>query len=189
MPPILHDHVHWRLEDGTRIIYSDPRRFGLMTLCDTGRLDSHPLLAQMGLEPLDGALTGDRLSALMEGRNTPIKAALLDQKLVAGLGNIYVCEALFAAGISPRRIARTVPGRRSERLAASIQAVLHDAIAAGGSTLRDYAHTDGSLGYFQHAFKVYDREGHTCVSDGCDRKISRIVQSNRSTFYCPTCQR
>jgi formamidopyrimidine-DNA glycosylase len=190
-----HDHVVFHLSGGATITYSDPRRFGFMTLVPRTELDTHPLFAGIGLEPLGNALSGATLAGLFAGKATPLKAALLDQRLVAGLGNIYVCEALHRAGLSPRRLAGTIAGRggtttiRAERLATAIRDVLAEAIEAGGSTLRDYAHTDGSLGYFQHAFRVYDREGEPCPRPGCGGTVQRIVQSGRSTFFCPRCQR
>lgn len=184
-----HDHVRIRLEDGTVITFNDPRRFGFMDLIAPEALDTHPSLAALGPEPLGNGFNGLYLSEALAGRKSPIKTALLDQRLVAGLGNIYVCEALWRAGISPRRTAATVPGRRAERLAPAIRAVLEDAIAAGGSSLRDYRQADGELGYFQHRFDVYDRAGRACRREGCTGAIQRIVQSNRSTFYCPAHQR
>jgi formamidopyrimidine-DNA glycosylase len=154
---------------------------------------THPLLAAVGPEPLDPDFDGAHLAAALKGRNTPIKAALLDQRLVAGLGNIYVCEALYFAGLSPRRRAGTVQGKRAARLADAIKSVLRRAIAAGGSSLRDYVQPSGELGYFQHQWAVYGKEGESCPDCDCDPRVSggvhRIVQSNRSTFYCPRRQR
>ncbi len=184
-----HDHVIFELDDGTLIVYSDHRRFGLMTLAQTGELNSHALLANVGVEPLGSQLTPEFLSAKLKDKKSPIKASLLDQRIIAGLGNIYVCEALFYAGISPRRQSGTVPGARAKRLVDAIGQVLRAAIQAGGSSLRDYAHADGELGYFQHQFAVYDREGETCKAPRCDNTIQRIVQSGRSTFFCSKCQR
>jgi formamidopyrimidine-DNA glycosylase len=184
-----HDHVVFETEEGTRIVFTDHRRFGLMTLETTATLDGVPMFAGLGPEPLDESFTPAVLSAALRGKRTPIKAALLDQRVVAGLGNIYVCEALFRARISPKRLAKTVAGERATRLVPAIKAVLSDAIKAGGSTLRDYARADGELGYFQHHFAVYDREGKPCPAKACKGKIKRIVQSGRSTFYCPSCQR
>ena len=184
-----HDHVMFETEEGTRIVFTDHRRFGLMTIVDTNGLEADPLFADLGPEPLDDAFTPQVLGDALRGKKTPIKSALLDQRVVAGLGNIYVCEALFRARISPKRLAKTVAGVRAERLVPAIKAVLTEAIAAGGSTLRDYAHTDGELGYFQHRFAVYDREGQACPAPDCSGRIKRIVQSGRSTFYCPSCQR
>ncbi len=190
-----HDHIEFLMSNGHRIVYSDPRRFGYMLLIASASLEWHPLFSRIGVEPLGNAFHAAHLASSLAGRHTPLKAALLDQKVVAGLGNIYVCEALHRAGLSPRRLARTIvrkdgsPGPRVERLAASIKAVLQDAIEAGGSTLRDYAQADGSLGYFQHRFSVYDREGEPCPKPDCTGTVVRIVQSNLSTFYCPVCQR
>jgi len=182
-----HDHVVFETDDGTRIVFTDHRRFGLMTLADTGALDSHSLFAGLGPEPLDEAFTPEALSAALKGKRTPIKSALLDQRVVAGLGNIYVCEALFRARISPKRLAASVAGARAARLVPAIKAVLRAALKAGGSSLRDYAKADGELGYFQHHFAVYDREGKPCSN--CGTPIKRIVQAGRSTFYCPNCQK
>lgn len=194
-----HDHVvfHLRSPSGnkSRVVFNDPRRFGFMLFAEDGELDRHPMLANLGIEPTGNALDGVLLSDLMRGRKAPLKAALLDQTLIAGLGNIYVAEALWRAHLSPRRVARTIaaaPGKateRSNRLAEAIRKVIADAIEAGGSSLRDHIRTDGSLGYFQHSFAVYDREGQPCRKQGCNGSIRRIVQSGRSTFYCPTCQR
>jgi formamidopyrimidine-DNA glycosylase len=183
-----HDHVVFETDRHARVVYTDHRRFGLMLLAKTDALDKHPLFKGMGPEPLSKAFTPALLSAALKGKRTPIKAALLDQRVVAGLGNIYVCEALYESGISPKRLASTVAGARAERLVPAIKEVLKEAIAAGGSTLRDYVRTDGQLGYFQHRFKVYDREGEPCPKPGCGT-VKRIVQSGRSTFYCPKCQR
>ena len=188
-PLETHDHIAFQTDDGQLIVYRDPRRFGLMDLTTRAGLSSHPLLRDLGPEPLDPGFTPAVLSARLHGRKTPIKAALLDQRNVAGLGNIYVCEALFRAGISPKRQAATVPGRRAERLVPAIRDVLKDAIAAGGSSLKDYVQTDGELGYFQHRFAVYDREGVKCPKCTCTAGVRRIVQSGRSTFYCPKRQR
>ena len=194
-----HDHVILHLtrspNSRVRVIYNDPRRFGFMLLTEAENLDRHPLLANLGVEPTGNELDGSALARLLAGKRTSLKAALMDQRVVAGLGNIYVCEALWRAGLSPRRSAATIAGReakatrRSERLAEAIRAVIADAIAAGGSSLRDYVQADGSLGYFQHAFRVYDREGKPCRKEDCTGTIRRIVQGGRSTFYCPTCQR
>jgi formamidopyrimidine-DNA glycosylase len=190
----LHDHVVFLLDDGTQVIYTDPRRFGLMDLCPTSDLASHPLTRDLGIEPLGDRLTPSFLAGAFAGKKTPLKALLMDQRLIAGLGNIYVCEALFRAGLSPRRRAgslvrsRKIIDPRLAKLARAIRQVLTDAIAAGGSTLRDYARLDGSLGAFQHRFSVYGREGKPCPRRGCGGRIRRIVQSGRSTFYCPRCQ-
>lgn len=182
-----HDHVVFNVEGGVQVTYNDPRRFGFMELWPTARLSEYPRLAALGPEPLSNGFNAAWLGQVLKGRASPIKAALLDQKTVAGLGNIYVCEALFRAGISPRRKAATVQRGRAEKLAAAINAVIAEAIEAGGSSLRDFAATDGALGYFQHTFRVYDREGADCPA--CGGPIRRIVQSGRSTFYCPACQR
>ncbi|MBI1260134.1 MAG: bifunctional DNA-formamidopyrimidine glycosylase/DNA-(apurinic or apyrimidinic site) lyase [Rhizobiales bacterium] len=191
MPPLeTHDHVIFDMEDGTRIIYADHRRFGFMDLFSEAEMATNKHLTALGPEPLGNEFSAVSLMAALKGRKTPIKSALLDQRNVAGLGNIYVCEALFRAGISPKRSAASVAGpARSERLVPAIRAVLTEAIAAGGSTLRDYARTDGELGYFQHAFAVYDREDQACSKPGCSGSVKRITQAGRSTFYCPTCQR
>jgi len=184
-----HEHVVFAVGNGTEVRFSDPRRFGLMALTTRADEDLHPLFARLGPEPLDPAFDGAALAARLKGKRTPIKAALLDQRVVAGLGNIYVCESLFMAGISPRRLARTVQGERADRLAKAIHQVLEAAIEAGGSSLRDHAAPSGELGYFQHHFKVYDREGAACPHRGCSGTVKRLVQSGRSTFFCPTCQR
>ncbi len=184
-----HDHVVIEAEDGTIATYNDHRRFGLMTLAATGTLATHPLFAGLGPEPLDKAFDAKALSAALKGKNTSIKAALLDQGVVAGLGNIYVCEALHRAGISPKRKASTIAGDRADRLVREIKLVLAEAIKAGGSTLRDFAHADGELGYFQHNFRVYGREGEPCRTKSCKGRVKRMVQSGRSTFYCGSCQR
>jgi len=184
-----HEHVVFEVGNGTIVRFSDPRRFGLMALADGDALEVHPLLAHLGPEPVGEDFTGAVLAARLEGKRTPIKAAMLDQTVVAGLGNIYVCESLFAAGLSPRRIAATVQGGRATRLADAVRSVLADAIAAGGATLRDHVAPTGEIGYFQHWFKVYGRTGEPCPNAGCDAAIRRIVQSARSTFHCSRCQR
>ncbi len=194
-----HDHMVMHLSgaDGRRVTvtYNDPRRFGFVALADQAGLADNPHLAGLGLEPTGNALDGRALAALLQGRASPLKAALLDQRLIAGLGNIYVCEALWRARLSPRRRAGTIvtgsgePTARCEALASAVRAVIADAIAAGGSSLRDYVHADGTLGYFQHSFAVYGREGEPCARADCPATIARIVQSGRSTFYCPACQR
>ena len=184
-----HDHVVFETEEHTRIVFTDHRRFGLMDLARTDALESHKLFDGLGPEPLDEGFTPAVLSAALKGKKTPIKSALLDQRVVAGLGNIYVCEALFRSRISPKRLAKTVVGARCDKLVPAIKAVLKDAIKAGGSTLRDYAKADGELGYFQHHFAVYDREGKPCPGKDCGGVIKRIVQAGRSTFYCPSCQK
>lgn len=184
-----HDHVVIATDRGDHIIYNDTRRFGIITFTGLDEIDSHPLLRDIGPEPLGNAFNIDVLNAGLKGRKSNIKAALLDQKLVAGLGNIYVCEALWRAGISPRRTADSVAGKRAERLLPIIRDILVAAIEAGGSTLKDYARVDGELGYFQHSFQAYGREGEDCLKPGCGGTVMRIVQSSRSTFYCPGCQR
>ena len=190
--PTPHEHLVLETDDGWRLGFVDPRRFGSVDLVPTRQEDSHKLLAELGPEPLEAAFSPARLSASLAGKRTPIKAALLDQKVVAGLGNIYVCEALFRARLSPLRSAHTVPGTRAARLVPAIKDTLNEAIAAGGSSLRDYVQPDGELGYFQHAWKVYGREGEPC--DRCPARpacpgVRRITQSARSTFYCPRTQR
>ena len=187
--PGPHDHVIFQTDDGTEVRFNDPRRFGMLDLTTESDLPHHRLIKDIGPEPLDDAFTAEVLSSSLKGRKTSIKAALLDQKIVAGLGNIYVCEALFRAGISPKRSAHTVAGKRAARLVPAIKDVLTEAIAKGGSTLRDHMHPDGQLGYFQHAFQVYGREGEPCFCGRPGVLVKRIVQSNRSTFYCPACQR
>ena len=188
----LHEHLVMETDEGWRVGFVDPRRFGSVDLVPTAEEDAHRLLAELGPEPLDAAFDVASLSGALAGKRTPIKAALLDQKVVAGLGNIYVCEALFRAEISPLRSAHTVPGARATRLVPAIKETLTEAIAAGGSSLRDYVQPDGELGYFQHAWKVYGREGEMCGR--CPGKpvcqgIRRVVQSGRSSFYCPRVQR
>lgn len=182
-----HEHIVFSVGNGTVVRFSDPRRFGLMDLATQDTLGSHPLLANLGPEPLGDDFNGPALAARLTGKRTPIKSALLDQRVVAGLGNIYVCEGLFMAGLSPRRSAHTIQRGRADRLVASIKEVLDDAIAAGGSTLRDHVAPSGEIGYFQHSFKVYGREGADCTK--CATPIRRLVQAGRSTFYCPKCQR
>ncbi|MGL4634431.1 MAG: bifunctional DNA-formamidopyrimidine glycosylase/DNA-(apurinic or apyrimidinic site) lyase [Beijerinckiaceae bacterium] len=190
-----HDHVVFTMEDGVRITYNDVRRFGFMTLFPRKDVETHPLTKDIGIEPLGNMLTAVTLSGLFADKAAPLKAALLDQKLIAGLGNIYVCEALFRASLSPRRAAGSIvkadgsPTARAEKLTTEIRLVLEEAIEAGGSTLRDFAHTDGSLGYFQHRFKVYDKEGEACPNPACNGVVERIVQSGRSTFFCAKCQK
>ncbi|MCC5973095.1 MAG: bifunctional DNA-formamidopyrimidine glycosylase/DNA-(apurinic or apyrimidinic site) lyase [Rubellimicrobium sp.] len=183
-----HDHVILEMDDGTRITFNDARRFGAMDLCPSDQVERHRLLQDLGPEPLGNSLDEDYLCARLKGRNTPVKAALLDQRVVAGLGNIYVCEVLHRCGISPRRKAGRLSQRRAASLVPAIRTVLDEAILAGGSSLRDYRQADGELGYFQHAFRVYGREGQACRTPGCDGQVRRIVQSGRSTYYCPACQ-
>ncbi len=184
-----HDHIVFETDAGDSVVFTDHRRFGLMTLLRAQDAEKHKLLANLGPEPLSNAFSPAYLDGALKGKRTPIKAALLDQRVVAGLGNIYVCEALFRAHISPKRSASTVPGARSIILVEKVKRVLEAAIKAGGSTLRDYKHTNGELGYFQKTFSVYDRKGETCVTKGCGGRVKRLVQSGRSTFYCAKCQR
>jgi formamidopyrimidine-DNA glycosylase len=188
-PHAPHDHVILTLDDGTVVRFNDARRFGLLDFMRRGEEAAHPLLAGMGPEPLEPGFDGDYLTRKLAGKLTPIKAALLDQKIVAGLGNIYVCEALYRAGLSPRRLAATVAGRRADNLAAAIKSVLTEAIEAGGSSLRDYVQADGELGYFQHRWAVYGREGEPCPGCTCAEGVRRVVQSGRSTFFCAKKQR
>lgn len=184
-----HEHIVFHVGNGTAIRFSDPRRFGSMLLTTRDTYADHPLIRHLGPEPTGEDFTGPVLAGLLKGRNTPIKSALLDQRVVAGLGNIYVCEALFTAGLSPRRKAATVQGARAERLATAVREVLADAIAAGGSSLRDHVAPTGELGYFQHSFQVYGQEGQPCPGCDCGGSVHRMVQSGRSTFYCSTRQR
>lgn len=184
-----HDHVTIDTDAGDHVVYNDTRRFGFMDLFPAESMAAHPRLAGLGPEPLGPELTGPRLERLLHGRTSSLKAALLDQRIVAGLGNIYVCEALFRAGLSPERPAGSVSGRRAARLAESIRAVLAAAIAAGGSSIRDYVQTSGELGYFQHDWTVYGREGEACPRCAGTVAIRRVVQSGRSTFHCAKCQR
>jgi len=187
--PQTHDHVVFDMDNGARVTFNDPRRFGLMDLMSTAMAQAHPLLAALGPEPLGNGFSEPYLAAALRGRRMPVKAALLDQRIVAGLGNIYVCEALHRAGISPRRAAGRISARRAGMLVPVIRDVLTTAIAAGGSSLRDFRQADGELGYFQHSFDVYGREGLACRRPGCKGTVARIVQSGRSTFYCKACQR
>jgi formamidopyrimidine-DNA glycosylase len=188
-----HDHVVFHMSNGATVTFNDPRRFGSMKIVPRAKLDAEPLLRNLGPEPLGNEFDAAMLAKACAGKKTSLKAALSDQRVVAGLGNIYVCEALFRARLSPKRQASTIAGRNGEpneravALVDAIKAVLHDAIKAGGSSLRDHRQADGSLGYFQHNFQVYDREGEPCPH--CKGKIKRIVQTGRSTFYCPSCQK
>ncbi|QGM46843.1 bifunctional DNA-formamidopyrimidine glycosylase/DNA-(apurinic or apyrimidinic site) lyase [Methylocystis heyeri] len=190
-----HDHVVFEFDNGARVTYNDPRRFGCMVLAPAAELEQHPLFAGLGVEPLGNEMNAQTLADELNGRKTTLKAALLDQRNIAGLGNIYVCEALHRAGLSPFRAAGSVvnasgkPSQALERLARAIREVLLEAIEAGGSSLRDHRQTDGSLGYFQHNFRVYDREGEPCPTKGCKGVIARKAQNGRSTFYCPVCQK
>ena len=189
-----HDHVIVELDSGAVVTYNDPRRFGFMDLARTDALEDHPRLCGLGDEPLAAAFDAQRLAKLFAASRAPLKAALLDQRRIAGLGNIYVCEALFRARLDPSRPAGVVanarggPTRAAAALARAIHGVLEEAIEAGGSTLRDHRQADGGLGYFQHSFSVYDREGSDCPRPRCGGTIARITQSGRSTFYCPVCQ-
>ena len=187
--PAKHDHVVLHMGQGARITFNDARRFGAMDLMDTATQDDHWLIRDLGPEPLGNALNDPYLIAKLKGKNTPIKTALLDQRIVAGLGNIYVCEVLYRARIHPARKAGRIAAARVGGLVPIIREVLSEAIAAGGSSLRDYRQADGELGYFQHGFQVYDREGDPCQTPGCGAQINRIVQSGRSSFFCPQCQR
>jgi len=187
--PAKHDHVVFQMGQGARITFNDPRRFGAMDLMATADQDRHWLIRDLGPEPLGNAFDEDYLIARLKGRNTPIKTALLDQRIVSGLGNIYVCEVLFRAGIHPARKAGRISAARVRSLVPLIRQVLSEAITAGGSSLRDYRQADGDLGYFQHAFQVYDREAAPCPNAGCGTPIRRIVQSGRSSFFCVQCQR
>ncbi|WP_127090799.1 bifunctional DNA-formamidopyrimidine glycosylase/DNA-(apurinic or apyrimidinic site) lyase [Aquabacter cavernae] len=193
--PGPHDHVVLNLAGGASVTFNDPRRFGAILLVPYDRLDSHPLLRDLGPEPLGNHFNATYLAGACAGRRISLKSALLDQKIVAGLGNIYVCEALNRARLSPRRLATTLatkaggPTDRAERLVGAIRDVLRDAILAGGSSLRDHRRVNGELGYFQHAFRVYDREGKRCPTYRCKGTVQRIVQGARSTFFCSTCQR
>lgn len=187
--PEKHDHIVLHLENDVRITFNDARRFGHMDLWPTGEMETHWLIEHLGPEPLGNSFDGAYMAAALKGRNTPIKSALLDQRIVCGLGNIYVCEVLHRAGISPRRRAGNLSTKRASSLVPIIRDVLREAIDAGGSSLRDYRQADGELGYFQHTFRVYDREGEACTRHDCNGRVKRIVQSGRSSFYCGTCQR
>jgi formamidopyrimidine-DNA glycosylase len=187
--PAKHDHVILDMAGGARITFNDARRFGAMDLVTTVRAEDHPLLAVLGPEPLGNSFDEAYLLSRLQGRKTPIKSALLDQRVVAGLGNIYVCEVLFRAGIDPRCLAGDLAPARVRALVPLVRQVLSEAIDAGGSSLRDYRQADGELGYFQHRFNVYDREDEPCVTPQCHGIIERTVQSGRSSFYCPNCQR
>lgn len=186
--PEKHDHVVLHMEGGARITFNDARRFGAMDLLATTTAEAHPLLAKIGPEPLGNQFSETYLTERLAGRATPIKSALLDQQIVAGLGNIYVCEVLFRAGIAPDTLAGRLDSGQVAALVPIIRAVLEEAIEAGGSSLRDYRQADGELGYFQHRFAVYGREGEPCATKGCSGTINRITQSGRSSFYCPVCQ-
>jgi formamidopyrimidine-DNA glycosylase len=189
LPRQTHDHVVFLLDDGTELRFNDARRFGILDYAQDTELERHPLFVRLGPEPLGNGFSGVTLAAALAGKATAIKAALLDQRVVAGLGNIYVSESLYWAGVSPKRIARTVSGARAERLAQAIRDTLERAIAAGGSSLRDYVQASGELGYFQNQWAVYGREGEACPCCDCRGGIKRIVQGGRSTFYCAKRQR
>jgi formamidopyrimidine-DNA glycosylase len=190
-----HDHVVFHMSSGAIVTFNDPRRFGSMKIVARGKLDAEPLLNRLGPEPLGNAFDAAMLAQACKGKKTSLKAALSDQRIVAGLGNIYVCEALHRARLSPKRMASTIadragaPNERAERLVEAIKAVLNAAIKDGGSSLRDHRLTDGELGMFQHNFRVYGREGEKCRTPGCRGTVKRIVQNGRSTFYCPVCQK
>jgi len=187
--PEKHDHVVFHMANGARVTFNDPRRFGAMDLLPTATAEEHKLLSVLGPEPLGNDFHEQHLIDAFTGKNTPVKSALLDQGIVAGLGNIYVCEALFRAGVSPRRKAGQISVARVAALVPIIRQVLQDAIEAGGSSLRDFRQADGELGYFQHSFDVYGREDEPCRTEGCGATIKRITQSGRSSFYCAQCQR
>lgn len=187
-PYETHDHVIFATDDGVEVRFNDPRRFGLLTVTPLAALGTHKLFRHLGPDPLDDAFTPAALSAALKGRKTSIKVALLDQRLVVGVGNIYASESLHLAGISPKRKAGTVAGPRAAALVPAIRKVLRDAIAAGGSSLRDHKQPSGELGYFQHAWKVYDREGEACRCGAKKAVVKRIVQGARSTFFCAACQ-
>lgn len=187
--PEKHDHVVLDMAGGARITFNDARRFGAMDIIPQNGEETHKLLSDLGPEPLGNAFHETYLLDKLKGRKMPIKSALLDQKIIAGLGNIYVSEALYRTGINPKKLAGKIPTDKVSELVPVIRDVLNEAIKAGGSSLRDYRQTDGELGYFQHAFRVYGREGEPCRTKGCEAKIQRIVQSGRSTFLCPSCQR
>lgn len=192
---VAHDHVVFHMSSGSVVTFNDPRRFGSMKIVPRRGIDTEPLLNRLGPEPLGNEFDAAMLATACRGKKTSLKAALSDQTIVAGLGNIYVCEALHRARLSPKRTASTIasrsgaPTERAEHLVEGIKAVLNDAIKAGGSSLRDHKRTDGELGMFQHQFRVYDREGEKCPTPGCRGTVKRIVQNGRSTFYCPSCQK
>ena len=191
--PGRHDHLDFVTEGGVTIRFTDPRRFGAVLLDHADTIGDHKLLRQLGPDPLSNQFNGEELARRLNGRARPIKAALMDQRIVAGLGNIYVCESLFRSGLSPKRKSATVQGGRAEKLAVAIRSVLNEAIAVGGTSLRDHVSPDGTLGYFQHQFGVYGRQGEACLGCTCDTEktggIRRLVQGGRSTFYCSTRQR
>ena len=190
-----HDHVVFHMSSGASVVFNDPRRFGYMKIIARQALEQEPLLRGLGPEPLGNAFDAAMLARACANKKTSLKAALLDQRVVAGLGNIYVCEALYRAHLSPRRLAATLATKKGEptdhakRLLSAIHAVLNQAIKAGGSSLRDHRQTSGELGYFQHSFQVYDREGEKCQTAGCSGIVKRFTQNGRSTFWCPKCQK
>ncbi|MBH67533.1 MAG: DNA-formamidopyrimidine glycosylase [Rhodospirillaceae bacterium] len=184
-----HDHLVFTTDDGITIRYNDPRRFGSIDLTWIDKLADHKMIKRLGPEPMSNQFNSAVLSAGLRGRTSPIKSVLLDQTVVAGLGNIYACEALYRSGISPKRLASNTRGKKLDRLVSAIRDVLRDAIQVGGSSLRDHVQTSGEIGYFQNQFKVYGREGECCPNDECRGKIRRIVQAGRATFYCAACQR
>ena len=186
--PGKHDHVVLDMENGIRILFNDPRRFGMLDLLDSKNPEAHKMLATLGPEPLGNRFDASYLEQKLKGRKSPIKSSLLDQRIIAGLGNIYVCEALWRAGINPLSSSGSLNPAQLSSLTGHIRDVLSEAIRAGGSSLKDYRQANGELGYFQHSFAVYGREGEPCRKPGCLGKITRIVQSGRSSFYCPTCQ-
>lgn len=187
--PEKHDHVVFHMSNDARVTFNDARRFGAMDLMKTSEQSDHWLLKDIGPEPLGNDFHDEHLIAKLKGKKTPIKTALLDQKIVAGLGNIYVCEVLFRAGIHPGKVAAKLSAKKVASLVPVIREVLTEAIDSGGSSLQDYRAADGAMGYFQHSFYVYDREGEACRTTTCDKDIGRIVQSGRSSFFCPNCQR
>lgn len=186
-PPGKHDHVVFQTDAPAKIVFTDPRRFGLMTLVSTAEIDDDPLFAKIGIEPFSNLFHDAYLATALKGKKTPIKSALLDQSVIAGIGNIYACEALFRAHINPKRMAMKLRGAELGLLTEAIRQVLSEAIAAGGSSISDHRQADGTLGYFQHAFRVYGREGEPCTT--CGAPIKRIVQAGRSTFFCAKCQK
>ena len=186
--PKKHDHVDFYMQNGARVTYNDPRRFGVMDLAPTSKMSNHRLLASLGLEPLGNSFSEPYLITKLKGKTASIKSALLDQSIIAGLGNIYVCEVLFRANVSPRQKSGSLSKKRISQIVQVIRKVLTEAILAGGSSLKDYRQTNGELGYFQHSFCVYDRESLSCSDSSCSGIVKRIQQSGRSTFYCPKCQ-
>lgn len=187
--PEKHDHFRLQIEGGTTILYRDPRRFGLVTFCQSSQLENHQLLKNLGPEPLSNHFNGQALRSALGGKTVSIKAALLDQRVVAGVGNIYASEALYRAGINPKRKAGSLSVERCQKLSGEVRNVLNDALKAGGSSLRDFVDVDGELGYFQHRFEVYDKAATACPRPGCKGTIRRFTQNARSTYYCPACQR